>query len=56
MINGKIHKLEIVTQQGTGKKFKVHLCGTGCKVSELTSTADNKKVTCSKCLKILYKK
>ena len=51
----KIHKLIIETQRGTGKKFRVHACGTGCKVSELTSTSDNKKVTCKKCLARLRK-
>lgn len=49
----KIHKVIEITQQGTGIKSKIHACGTGCKVSELTSTSDNKKVTCAKCLKQL---
>ena len=49
----KIHKLRIVIQHGTGIKIKVHACGTGCKVSELSSTLNNKKVTCKKCLAIL---
>ena len=49
----KIHKLVVETQRGTGRKVYVHACGTGCKVSELTSTSDNKKVTCRKCLKLI---
>jgi len=51
----KIHKLEIVTQQGTGRKIRIHACGTGCKISELNSTTNLTKVTCKKCLAQLKK-
>jgi len=45
----KIHKLEIITQHGTGRKIRIHACGTGEKYG-VRGTYDNNKVTCKKCL------
>ncbi len=52
MIDGKIHKLVLLTQQGSGKKFEAHNCGTGEKYG-IRGTYDNKKVTCKKCLNLI---
>lgn len=53
METAKVHFRQIVTQQGTGRVFYVHACGTGCKVSELSSTLDLNKISCIKCLKLI---